>query len=139
MRRCAAATIMGATYGYDVLPKDDPFVTKVEHLIGLFTNALTPERAALLLAFPFCLSNRLGCCIVALIVDVISGPYSVLAAGRRIQAKSCGMSCARRGSVNQPGRIRQGKHGNYHCRPPLWHYFRLLFLGCWNNRRIIRP
>ena len=64
MRRCAAATIMGATYGYDVLPKDDPFVTKVKHLIGLFTNALTPERAALLLAFPFCLSNRLGYCML---------------------------------------------------------------------------
>ena len=101
MRSFAVATIMAAIYGYEVLPKDDPFVAKIEHFIGLFTTALTPERAALLLAFPFCTSNRLRCCIVALIVDAVSGPYSILAAGRRIQAKSCGMSCARRRSVNQ--------------------------------------
>ncbi|KAI9566800.1 cytochrome P450 [Boletus coccyginus] len=49
----AAATIMAATYGYDVTPKNDPFVTKIEHLLELFLDALTPERAALLLAFPF--------------------------------------------------------------------------------------
>ncbi|KAI9566804.1 cytochrome P450, partial [Boletus coccyginus] len=49
----AAATIMATTYGYDVTPKNDPFVTKIEHLLELFLNALTPERAALLLAFPF--------------------------------------------------------------------------------------
>jgi hypothetical protein len=101
MRSFAVATIMAAVYGYEVVPTNDPFVTKIEHLVSLFTTALTPERAALLLAFPFCMSNRLWCCVVALIVDVVSGPYSILAAGRRIQAKSCGMSCARRGSVNQ--------------------------------------
>ncbi|KAN0092733.1 Cytochrome P450, partial [Tylopilus felleus] len=49
----AAATIMAATYGYEVTPKDDPLVSKLEHFVGLFTNVLTPERAALLLAFPF--------------------------------------------------------------------------------------
>lgn len=101
MRSFAAATIMATTYGYDVTPKNDPFVTKIEHLLELFLDALTPERAALLLAFPFRMSKRLQCCSVPLIVDVISGPYSILDAGRSIQTTSYGMSCARRGSVNQ--------------------------------------
>ena len=99
----AAGTMMSAAYGYDVLSKDGPFLAKVEHFIGLFIKALAPERAALFLAFPFCMSNRLRCCIAPLIVDVISGPYSILAAGRSIQVKIRGMSCAHRGSVNQPG------------------------------------
>ncbi|KAF8442321.1 cytochrome P450 [Boletus edulis BED1] len=49
----ATATIMAAIYGYEVARKNDPFVTKVEHLVGLFKEALTPERAALLIVFPF--------------------------------------------------------------------------------------
>ncbi|KAF8554409.1 cytochrome P450 [Imleria badia] len=49
----AAAIIMAVTYGYDVAPKDDPFVAKVHYFVSLFSKALTPERSALLLAFPF--------------------------------------------------------------------------------------
>ena len=45
---------MAVTYGYEVAPRNDPFVTKIEHFTGLFMAALTPEKAALLLAFPFC-------------------------------------------------------------------------------------
>lgn len=117
----AAATIMAATYGYNVAPKDDPFVAKVEYFISLFSNALTPERSALLLAFPFCMFRRSLCCFVALIVGVISVPHSILDARRIIQATRCGMPCACRGNVNQPSRIRHGEHGSYPCHPPVWH------------------
>lgn len=118
MRSFAAATIMAATYGYEVTPKDDPLVSKLEHFVGLFTNVLTPERAALLLAFPFCMFHWLLFCAVVLTVHVISGLHSVLDAGRRIQATCCAMSCARSGCVNQPGQIRHGKHGDYRRRRP---------------------
>lgn len=96
MRSFAAATIMGVTYGYEVVPKDDPFVTKIEHLLSLVLAALTPERAALLLAFPFCMSSQLRCCIAALIVDVLvahipswlpGGEYKQRAAECRALAK----------------------------------------------------
>ncbi|KAI6025694.1 cytochrome P450 [Pisolithus orientalis] len=48
----SAAIIMAITYGYDVAPKDDPFVTNVAHLVELITNILTAERAMLLNAIP---------------------------------------------------------------------------------------
>jgi len=43
---------MAVTYGYDAAPVEDPFVTKVERLISLFLEVLTPERAALIGAIP---------------------------------------------------------------------------------------
>ncbi|KAG9315351.1 cytochrome P450 [Chiua virens] len=49
----AIATIMAVTYAYEVAPKNDPFVSKIEYFMDLFMMALTPERAALFLAFPF--------------------------------------------------------------------------------------
>ena len=57
----AAATIMSATYGYEVAPKNDPFVTTVKQFLHLVVSVLTPERAALSLAFPFCMSSWLLC------------------------------------------------------------------------------
>ncbi|KAF9220855.1 cytochrome P450 [Gyrodon lividus] len=49
----SAAIIMAVTYGYDVVPNNDHFVTKIERFVNLFLTVLTPERAALLGAFPF--------------------------------------------------------------------------------------
>ncbi|KAF9223387.1 cytochrome P450 [Gyrodon lividus] len=48
----SAAIIMAVTYGYDVVPNDS-FVIKIEQFVKLFLTVLTPERAALLGAFPF--------------------------------------------------------------------------------------
>ncbi|KAI6039884.1 cytochrome P450 [Pisolithus marmoratus] len=48
----SGAIIMEITYGYDVVPKDDPFVTNVVNLVELFIHAMTPERAALINAIP---------------------------------------------------------------------------------------
>ncbi|KAH7884748.1 cytochrome P450 [Phlebopus sp. FC_14] len=49
----SAAIIMAITYGYDVSPSRDPFVSRIEELLELFLDALTPERATLLGAIPF--------------------------------------------------------------------------------------
>lgn len=48
----SAAIIMAVTYGYDVIPRNDPFVSKLVRLLSLFLDALTPERAALIGAIP---------------------------------------------------------------------------------------
>ncbi|KAL4062902.1 cytochrome P450 [Scleroderma citrinum] len=48
----AGAVIMAITYGYDVAPENDPFVTKVVDFVQLFKDELTPERSALLNALP---------------------------------------------------------------------------------------
>jgi hypothetical protein len=48
-----AAIIMGITYGYEVQPENDPYVSAVLELNGILTKGLTPERSAILLAFPF--------------------------------------------------------------------------------------
>ncbi|KAI6133452.1 cytochrome P450 [Pisolithus croceorrhizus] len=48
----SAAIIMAITYGYDVAPKDDPFVTNVVHLVELFIHAMTAERATLINTIP---------------------------------------------------------------------------------------
>ncbi|KAI6039896.1 cytochrome P450 [Pisolithus marmoratus] len=48
----SAAIIMAVTYGYDVAPQNDPFVSKLVQLLSLFLDALTPERAALIGAIP---------------------------------------------------------------------------------------
>ncbi|KAL4062922.1 cytochrome P450 [Scleroderma yunnanense] len=49
---CSSAIIMAITYGYDVVPQNDRFVSKVLRSMSLFLEALTPERAALHGAFP---------------------------------------------------------------------------------------
>ncbi|KAF9223380.1 cytochrome P450 [Gyrodon lividus] len=49
----SAAIIMAVTYGYDVAPNNDRFVTKIERLLDLIRTVLTPARVALLGAFPF--------------------------------------------------------------------------------------
>lgn len=91
----ATATSMAVLYGYNVAPKGDPFVAKIDHFIGLFSTALTPEMAALLLAFPFCtFTGSLLYCHVDR--RTVSGVYSILAPWRNIQAASCRMSCARK-------------------------------------------
>ncbi|KAI6106858.1 cytochrome P450 [Pisolithus croceorrhizus] len=48
----SAAIIMAITYGYDVAPKDDPYVGNVTRLVELFASAMTTERATLLSAIP---------------------------------------------------------------------------------------
>ncbi|KAI6165786.1 cytochrome P450 [Pisolithus thermaeus] len=48
----SAAIIMAITYGYEVAPKDDPFVTSVVHLVELFVPAMTAEHATLINAIP---------------------------------------------------------------------------------------
>ncbi|KAI6025685.1 cytochrome P450 [Pisolithus orientalis] len=48
----STAIIMAITYGYEVAPKDDPFVTNVAGLVELHTNVLAAERATLLSAVP---------------------------------------------------------------------------------------
>ncbi|EIW83715.1 cytochrome P450 [Coniophora puteana RWD-64-598 SS2] len=53
LKTLSASIIMAITYGYDAQPEEDPFVEKVEQLIGMFLTALTPERAALIGAIPF--------------------------------------------------------------------------------------
>ena len=132
----ATATIMSTVYGYEVAPKNDPFVTTIQQFLHLIMTAMTPERAALLLAFPFCMSSWLLCCPAALTAGVISGKYSILVSGRRIQATSCGEPCARRGSVNQACSIRRGQHGIHHCPPLIWLLIKVTLLGCWNSKRI---
>jgi len=49
----SAAISMAVVYGYDIAPNNDPFVTKIDRFVDLFRAVLTPERAALLGAFPF--------------------------------------------------------------------------------------
>ncbi|KAF9238504.1 cytochrome P450 [Melanogaster broomeanus] len=49
----SAAIVMAVTYGYDVVPNNDPIVTKIERFIHLFKTALTPERTAMFGTFPF--------------------------------------------------------------------------------------
>jgi hypothetical protein len=48
-----AAIVMGITYGYEVQPENDPYVSAVLELNGILTKGLTPEKSAILLAFPF--------------------------------------------------------------------------------------
>lgn len=51
---------MSVTYGYDIAPQNDPFVSKAVKFIRLFIEILTPERAVLLGAIPFCETLRAG-------------------------------------------------------------------------------
>ncbi|KAF8840195.1 cytochrome P450 [Paxillus ammoniavirescens] len=45
--------ILSLAYGYDTSSPDDPIFVAVEQLIAMLTKSLSPERAAILLAFPF--------------------------------------------------------------------------------------
>ncbi|KAH7913512.1 cytochrome P450 [Hygrophoropsis aurantiaca] len=49
----SASLIMAVTYGYETQIRDDPFVHRVQELINIITQTITPERSALLIAFPF--------------------------------------------------------------------------------------
>jgi len=42
---------MSVTYGYDVVPKDDPLVAPIEEIEEIVV-VMTPEKAALLDLFP---------------------------------------------------------------------------------------
>ncbi|KAH7930184.1 cytochrome P450 [Leucogyrophana mollusca] len=53
VKTLSASIIMAITYGYKVAQRDDPLVARLERFIGLFLEALTPERAALIGAIPF--------------------------------------------------------------------------------------
>ncbi|KIN97354.1 hypothetical protein M404DRAFT_32334 [Pisolithus tinctorius Marx 270] len=47
------ALIMELAYGYSVVPQGDPFVASLVQLLSLVIEVVTPERSALLGAFPF--------------------------------------------------------------------------------------
>ncbi|KAI6149296.1 cytochrome P450 [Pisolithus tinctorius] len=47
------ALIMELAYGYSVAPQGDPFVASLVQLLSLVVEVVTPERSALLGAFPF--------------------------------------------------------------------------------------
>ncbi|KAG1735601.1 cytochrome P450 [Suillus paluster] len=53
----SASLVMAVTYGYETKPRDDPFVTSVQKVIRIITHVLTPEKAAIMMLFPFL--NRL--------------------------------------------------------------------------------
>lgn len=52
--RFAGSVIMAVTYGYDVNDEGDPFISRTNRVIEIATQVMTPERAALLTAFPIC-------------------------------------------------------------------------------------
>lgn len=52
--RFAAAVAMSAVYDYEPQPREDPLVTVVDDFAKASLPALTPEKAVLLKAFPFC-------------------------------------------------------------------------------------
>lgn len=47
---------MALAYGYEMAIKDDPMVRTVKALVDLLAKALSPERGAILSAFPFRMS-----------------------------------------------------------------------------------
>ncbi|KAG2153366.1 cytochrome P450 [Suillus clintonianus] len=53
IQRFVAAIVMEITYGYEVQSENDPYVSAVSELNAILTKGLTPERSAILLAFPF--------------------------------------------------------------------------------------
>ncbi|OJA10149.1 hypothetical protein AZE42_10029 [Rhizopogon vesiculosus] len=48
-----AAVVMGITYGYEVRSEDDPYVSTVTELVEILEKGLSPEKAAIISAFPF--------------------------------------------------------------------------------------
>lgn len=53
LKHFVASNIMALAYGYEVDMRSDPIVGTVRKLIDLLTKALSPENAAILVAFPF--------------------------------------------------------------------------------------
>ncbi|KAG1825404.1 cytochrome P450 [Suillus variegatus] len=51
----SSSVAMSVTYGYQTSPRDDPLVRIVENALAIGLAVVTPERAALLKAFPFLL------------------------------------------------------------------------------------
>ncbi|KAG2750014.1 cytochrome P450 [Suillus brevipes Sb2] len=52
IQRFVASNVMAFTYGYDVAPRNDPMVANVKELVDILAKALSPERSAILSAFP---------------------------------------------------------------------------------------
>ncbi|KAG1722559.1 cytochrome P450 [Suillus lakei] len=52
IQRYVASNVMAFTYGYDVAPRNDPMVATVKELADILAKALSPERSAVLSAFP---------------------------------------------------------------------------------------
>lgn len=48
-----AAVVMEITYGYEMQPENDPYVFAVLELNAILAKGLSPEKSAILLAFPF--------------------------------------------------------------------------------------
>ncbi|EGO21511.1 hypothetical protein SERLADRAFT_440764 [Serpula lacrymans var. lacrymans S7.9] len=53
LQTMSSSIIMAIAYGYDTAPRHDAFVKVVEDALNLALGVITPERAALLGAFPF--------------------------------------------------------------------------------------
>ncbi|KAG0708158.1 cytochrome P450 [Suillus ampliporus] len=49
----SASLVVAATYGYDTLPEDGPLISRIRESIEIGKRVMTPERALLLMAFPF--------------------------------------------------------------------------------------
>ncbi|KAG6334580.1 hypothetical protein ID866_4517 [Astraeus odoratus] len=49
----SASVIMAITYGYDTIPENDPFVSKLVRFVTIIVEVVTAERAAIFTAFPF--------------------------------------------------------------------------------------
>ena len=47
---------MALAYGYEIATRDDPMVKTLMSLLDLLVTALSPERGAILSAFPFRMS-----------------------------------------------------------------------------------
>ncbi|KAG1738392.1 cytochrome P450 [Suillus paluster] len=52
IQRYIASNVMAFTYGYDVALPNDPIVATVKELVDILAKALSPERSAILSAFP---------------------------------------------------------------------------------------
>ncbi|KAF9223365.1 cytochrome P450 [Gyrodon lividus] len=53
LKTFVGSIILSLAYGYETSSTDDPLFDAVEQLIAMLAKALSPERAAVLLAFPF--------------------------------------------------------------------------------------
>ena len=51
--RYAGSLIMAATYGYEVRPEGDSLISRIRETAMMSGRVLVPERAILLMAFPF--------------------------------------------------------------------------------------
>ncbi|KAI9566820.1 cytochrome P450 [Boletus coccyginus] len=53
LKNYVASNVMALAYGYETAARDDPIVRTVMSLVNLLSKALSPERGAVLSAFPF--------------------------------------------------------------------------------------